>query len=164
VIDPDEDELIQLTFDLRQVWRGDWNGAILIVMRRGPMQFHEIRDEMKTCKFDDPWIGSKRTLSPSEVSRSLTRMTKDGWLIRTETPAPQMRSTVTYELSPEGRNFVDTVVSPALEWCRQNPRFFAHALRNRGRRRAADERDTRADRIAPAGRAALCAHGEAGRD
>jgi DNA-binding HxlR family transcriptional regulator len=162
VIDSDEDELIRLAFDLRQVSRGDWIAPMMVLLRRGPMQSREIRDEMANHKFEDDWIGKKRSLSPSDASRLLTRMTEDGWLTRTETPG-QWHPTVTYELSPEGREFVETIVIPALRWCQKHPRFFVRGLRRRGRRRAADRREALADRSAGADRPALCCHGDAGR-
>lgn len=90
------------------------------------MQSREIRDEMANHKFEDDWIGKKRSLSPSDASRLLTRMTEDGWLTRTETPG-QWFPTVTYELSPEGREFAETIVIPALRWCKKHRRFFARA-------------------------------------
>jgi DNA-binding HxlR family transcriptional regulator len=162
VIDSDEDELIRLAFDLRQVARGDWLIPMMVLLRRGPMQSRDIRDEMANHKFEDDWIAKKRSLSPSDASRLLTRMTDDGWLTRTETPG-QWHPTVSYELSPAGHDFAETVAIPALLWLRKHPEISARGLRRRGRRRAADQREALIDRAAGTDQPALCCHGDAGR-
>lgn len=164
MIDSNEAELIRLAFDLRQVARGDWILPMMVLLRRGPMQSREIREDMSNHKFEDDWIGRTRSLSPSDASRLLTRMTEDGWLTRTETEAPgQWHPAVTYELSPAGRDFAETVAVPALQWLREHPEISARGLRRRGRRRAADEREARMDQTAGSDQTALCCHGDAGR-
>lgn len=169
MIDSDEDELIRLAFDMRQVARGDWLVPMMVLLRRGPMRSREIRDEMANHQFEDDWIDKKRSLSPSDASRLLTRMTDDGWLTRTKTPGQdQWNPRVTYQLSPAGRDFAETVVIPALLWLRKHPEISARGLRRRGRRRAAEQREALIDRAAmdrTAGtdQPALCCHGDAGR-
>lgn len=145
MIDSDEDALIRLTFDLRQVWRGDWMGALMVLLRRGRMQYRDIRDEMAGYAFQDPWTDKKRALSNSELSRTLTRMTDDGWLIRTETPG-EWHPNVSYALSDAGHEAIEGLVTGLLSWSRRNHAFFARALRRRGRASAADERDSRQSR------------------
>ena len=54
-----------------------WNNRLALAAR-----LHS--DEMASHKFEDDWIGKKRSLSPSDASRLLTRMTDDGWLLRTK--------------------------------------------------------------------------------
>lgn len=141
VIDSDEDALIRLAFDLKQVWRGDWMGALMVLLRRGRMQYRDIRDEMAGYAFHDPWTDKKRSLSNSELSRTLTRMTDDGWLIRTETPG-EWHPNVSYALSDAGQEAIEGLLTGLLSWSRHNQAFFARALRRRGRLHAADERDT----------------------
>jgi DNA-binding HxlR family transcriptional regulator len=106
MIEVGEDELIRLIFDVRQVFRGDWAGPVLVVLRRGSMQYRELRDEMGHYSFFDRWSSKERTLSNSELARTLTRMTQDGLLIRTERPGEWHRA-VSYELSVEGRQMIE---------------------------------------------------------
>lgn len=129
MIEADEDELIRLIFDVRQVFRGDWAGPILVVLRRGSMQYRELRDEMGHYSVSDRWSGKERTLSNSELARTLTRMTQDGLLIRTETPGEWHR-TVSYELSVEGREMMERL-TPLLRWAAGSPEFFDRALHQR---------------------------------
>jgi DNA-binding HxlR family transcriptional regulator len=156
VIDSGEDELVQLTFDLRQVARGDWTWALMILLRRAPMmQYRDIRDELAGYSFDDPWTGKKRSLANSELSRALTRMTADGWLVRKATPG-EWRPTVSYGLSEAGREHINMLIAGLLRWYRQNPEFMAKALRRRGRGGAADERLARSLRAHPVRRGEMC--------
>jgi DNA-binding HxlR family transcriptional regulator len=129
VIDSDEDALIRLTFDLRQVWRGDWVGAVLIVLRRGRMQFSALRDEFANYSFADPWTHKTRALSSSDLSRALGRMTEDGWLIRTERPG-EWHPTVSYELSSDARIALRTLTR-LVDWSYRSPGFFERARRRR---------------------------------
>lgn len=150
MVDHDEDALIRLMFDLRQVWRGDWGGAVLVVLRRGRMQYSKLRDEMAGYSFVDPWNGKKRSLADSELSRTVTRMTEDGWLVRTEAPGP-LRPLVSYELSHDAWQWMERA-APMFEWAQQKPEFFVLARQRRGRlRRSAQTRrwPRRADRHAP---------------
>jgi DNA-binding HxlR family transcriptional regulator len=130
-INDGEDEFVRLTFDLRQVARGEWTWALMILLRRGPMQYRDIRDEMAGYSFDDPWTGKTRSLSNSELARALGRMTVDGWLIRTEAPG-EWRPLVTYALSNPGREHIRMLTEGPLLWCQQNPEFIAQAQRRRG--------------------------------
>ncbi len=141
MIDPDEDVLIRLTFDLRQVWRGDWTGPLMILLRRGRMQFRDIRDEMADYAFDDPWTGKKRALSSSELARCLVRMTQDGWLTRTETPG-EWHPNVSYALSDAGQEAVKGFVTGPLRWSRHNRAFFARARQRRTRKRDVDRNES----------------------
>lgn len=137
MIDPDEDMLIRLTFDLRQVWRGDWTGPVMILLRRGQMQYRDIRDEMADYTFYDPWTRKHRALSSSELARCLVRMTKDGWLIRTETPG-EWHSNVSYALSDAGEEAVAGLVAGPLRWSQHNSAFFARARERRSQTPGSD--------------------------
>lgn len=152
MIDPEEDELIRLTFDLRQVWRGDWTGPLMLLLRRGRMQYRDIRDEMADYAFYDPWAGKRRALSNSDLARSLARMTKDGWLTRTETPG-EWHPNVSYALSDAGQEAVEGLVAGPLQWGRDNPAFFAQALQRRGRKSAAGQPAQHGTRLWYPGRA-----------
>jgi DNA-binding HxlR family transcriptional regulator len=129
MIEVGEDELIRLIFDVRQVFRGDWAGPVLVVLRRGSMQYRELRDEMGHYSFFDRWSSKERTLSNSELARTLTRMTQDGLLIRTERPGEWHRA-VSYELSVEGRQMIERF-TPLLRWAADRPDFFERVLDRR---------------------------------
>lgn len=130
MIEADEDLLIRLTFDLRQIARGDWTGTILVVLsRRGRMQYRRLRDEMAEYSFVDPWSGKKRALRDSELSRTLTRMTEDGLLKRNELPG-QWHPAVSYELSDHAHQMLDKI-TVVLDWAATNRGFFARAQQRR---------------------------------
>ena len=47
MVNHDEDALIRLMFDLRQVWRGDWGGAVLVVLHgRSKIDDHGVSPRM----------------------------------------------------------------------------------------------------------------------
>lgn len=139
MIDPEEDELIRLTFDMRHVWRGDWTAPLMLLLRRGRMRYRDIRDEMAGYTFHDPWTDKNRTLSNSDLARTLARMTHDGWLIRTEIPG-EWHSNVSYALSEEGYTAVEGLVRGSLQWGRANRPFFTRILRGRDRTGDAGDR------------------------
>ncbi len=124
-MNPEDDELIRRMNDLKQVFRGDWVGTILVMLRRGRMQYRQLRDETQAWSLQDPWTGKQRTLSNGELARTLPRMVEDGLLIRTEVPN-QWQPAVFYALSRAGEELL-AAVTPLLDWVGNNPGFFASA-------------------------------------
>lgn len=129
-MDSEDDELIQRMNDLKQVFRGDWVGTILVMLRRGGKQYRQLRDETQAWSLQDPWTGKNRTLSNGELARTLTRMVEDRLLVRTEVPN-QWQPAVFYELSDAARQLL-AAVDPLLTWVGDNPGFFVSARGARG--------------------------------
>lgn len=133
-MNPEDEALIRRMNDLKQVFRGDWVSTIMIMLRRGGKQYGQLRDEVQSWSFDDPWSGKRRSLSNGELARTLGRMVEDGLLVRTEMSS-QWQPAVFYELSEEARQTLAAIV-PLLSWAGENPEFFvqAQAARGTGRR------------------------------
>jgi DNA-binding HxlR family transcriptional regulator len=138
-VTPELETAIGHVMDIKAILRGDWAGAILVLLGDGRQwQFRAVRDEMATWVFHDPWAGRRRSLSASELTRTLGRMVEDGLLVRTEMLS-QWQPAVFYELSSEARSMV-AAAQPLLRWVAENRSFFAQAQAARGRRRPASER------------------------
>lgn len=127
---PDDEDLVRRMNDLRQVFRGDWVGALLVVLRSGGKQYRVLRDEMRSWSFEDPWTGRRRSLSNGELARTLGRMVQVGLLVRTEVAA-QWQPAVFYELSEQARGLL-AAIGPLLAWAGENAEFFARAQASRG--------------------------------
>jgi DNA-binding HxlR family transcriptional regulator len=137
----EDEDLILRIYDLKQVLRADWVGAILILLNRGPQHYSELRDQMTAWSFQDPWSGKKRALGNGVLARTLTRMTEDGLLVRTELPT-QWQPAVRYELSERARRLLDAL-RPVLSWAGENREFFIAA--QHARRGVAADAGLRAD-------------------
>lgn len=116
--------------DLKQVFRGDWVGTVLVMLRHGRRQYRELRDETQTWSLQDLWTGKDRQLRNSELARTLARMVDDGLLLRTPVPH-QWQPAVFYELSDAGRELL-AAVTPLLAWAQHHPEFFVTAREARG--------------------------------
>lgn len=132
-MNPDDEELIQRMNNLKQVFRGDWAGAIMVMLRRGGKQYRELRDELRSWSFDDAWLGRRRSVSNGELARTLGRMVEDGLVIRTEMSA-QWQPAVFYRLSDHADQVL-AAIAPVLAWASRNPEFFAQAQGARATRR-----------------------------
>jgi len=136
-MNPEDDSLIQQMNDLKQVFRGDWVGTVLVMLRRGRRRHRELRDNIRNWSLQDPWTGIRRRLNNAELARTLARMTDDGLVIRTPV-SDQWQPAVFYELSNAGQELL-AAVSPLLEWAAHHPDFFAAAREAR----IGDDRDNR---------------------
>jgi hypothetical protein len=72
VIDSSEDTLIQLAFALKQARRGDRMGELMVLLRSGRLQYHDVLGEVVGYVPRDLRNGKVRAPSNSELSRSLT--------------------------------------------------------------------------------------------
>lgn len=120
-----DDRLIRRMNDLSHVFRGAWVSTVLVMLRGGRRQYRELRDEVDSWSFLDPWTGKQRSLNNSELARTLARMVEDGLLVRTE-QAAQWQPAVFYELSSEAREML-AAVQPLLDWAETHPEFFRAA-------------------------------------
>lgn len=129
-MESDDEDLILRIYDLKQVLRADWVGPVLVLLVHGPKHYSELRDEMQAWSFQDPWSGRERAVGNGEFARTLSRMTEDGLLVRTELPT-RWQPAVVYELSDHARGLL-AELGPALAWVGENREFFAAARRGRG--------------------------------
>ena len=127
----DDEQLIQRMNDLKQVFRREWIGPILVALGHGGKRYRELRDEMDAWSFHDPWIGKRRSLSNGELARTLGRMVEDGLLARTEVSG-QWQPAVFYDLTDEARQLLAAGM-PLLAWAEKHPEFFSRARDARNR-------------------------------
>lgn len=130
-MDADDERLVRRINDLKQVFRLEWVGAILIALSHGQKRYRELRDEMIAWSFHDPWTGTRRSLSNGELARTLPRMVEDGLLHRTEVSG-QWQPAVFYDLTEAARELLEHA-GPLLLWAEAHVDFFQRAQAERGR-------------------------------
>lgn len=122
-------------YDLRRVFRGDWQTTVLGWLREGARRPRDLEEMADDWQFYDRWRQTRRGLARSHVRDALAALADIGLVERQRDQGRGFEHHVVYQLTPAGEAFL-VELDHLRAWLRQYPDVLDNAVRHYHERRA----------------------------
>lgn len=130
------DEMLHTDFyDLRRVFRGDWQTTVLGWLRDGARRPRDLEAMAENWRFYDRWRQTQRGLALSHVRHALVGLAELGLVERQRDRGHGFEHHVVYQLTPAGEAFL-VELDRLRAWLRRHPGVLDDAVRIYHERRA----------------------------
>lgn len=126
------------TYNIGKLFHGNWDLAVLALLRDGPRRPRDLARMAADWPFRDRWNGTKATLNPSRITEALRVLTEVGLVYKTTISEGWDRS-VEYGLTEAGVDLLP-VLESMQAWLRRHVELFENADGSPRHRRAGKTR------------------------